>query len=57
MHNHIIRSTIVLGAAGACGVLMSFDHPWWGVAAALLSWLQLGCLIEDVEDGVKFGDG
>lgn len=42
------RSTVVLAAAGACGVVMSYGHPLVGVALALLSWLQLGCLVEDV---------
>lgn len=47
MEQHWLRSTVILASAGACGVMMSFGHPFWGVALALLSWLQLGCLIED----------
>lgn len=49
MNRYPVRCTIVLAAAGACGVLMSFGHPWWGVAAALLSWLQLGVLIDELD--------
>lgn len=48
MNDHILRSTVVLAAAGACGVCFSFQHQGFGLALALLAWFQLGCLIEDV---------